>query len=155
MICTSCREEQFRFLNPITRDCQCQFGYISVDNNAICRACVIGCSNCTTTTTCSSCVYGYFWVNSTFCSQLCNHTQSYNYSTNACDNMQASLSSGSGVLQGKFDYSWYYGYNGTDLTLYMFFNKPNVLYYYYEGGNGYSSDGLSHKGDGNGSGSVF
>ena len=154
MICTSCRQEQYRFLNPITRDCQCQFGYISLNNDLVCHACVVGCSNCTTTGTCSSCMYGYFWVNSTFCSKLCNHTQSYNYSTNGCDSVQAS-SSTTTLSKGKFDYNWYYGFNGTDLTIYMFITRPDVLYYYYQGGNGYTMNGLAHKGDGNGSGSTL
>lgn len=155
-ICTSCRKEHFRFLNPVTRDCQCQFGYISLNSGPMCKPCVVGCSNCISATTCSTCLYGYFWVNNTFCSQLCNHTQSYNYSTNACDNVQASsFSSGGLQAKGKFDYNWYYGFNGTDLTIYMTITKPDVLFYYYQGGNGYNMSGLAYKGNGNGSGSAF
>jgi len=120
----------------------------------MCQACVIGCSNCITSTTCSSCLAGYFWVNNTFCSELCSYTQSYNFSTNGCDDVMASSSSDA-FNNGEFSYEWTYGFNGTDLILYVVFSRVDVLYYYYQGGIGYGMNGVVSKGDGNGSGSSF
>lgn len=92
-------------------------------------------------------MYGYFWVNKTFCSSVCNHTQVYNYVTNRCDVFTGDYRN----IKGKFDYNWTYGYNGTDLLLYMTLTRMDVSNFYYQGGNGYNWRGLSSKGDGSGS----
>jgi hypothetical protein len=51
------------------------------------------------------------------------------------------------MIRGKFDYNWTYGYNGTDLLLYVTLSRLDASNYYYQGGNGYSFKGLSSKGD--------
>lgn len=91
-------------------------------------------------------MYGYFWVNQTFCSSICNHTQVYSYKGNRCDGFVGENRN----VKGKFDYNWTYGYNGTDLLLYVTMGRMEVDGYYYQGGNGYSYRGLSRRGDGSG-----
>jgi hypothetical protein len=48
-VCTSCDANLFRFLNPISQYCDCKYGYIQGANSQQCSACVVGCSNCSST----------------------------------------------------------------------------------------------------------
>jgi hypothetical protein len=107
-ICISCDITIFRYLSPVSRFCECSYGYIQDPNNQmVCLACIVGCSNCINMTTCASCLAGYFYVNSTFCATMCNNNQKYNYKSNSCDDY---ISSGNSNIKGRFEFSFTYLY---------------------------------------------
>ena len=148
-ICTSCNNTLYRYLEPISRYCQCQFGYNTNSLTLLCVPCLVGCASCNPNGTCSACIFGYFWVNNTFCSMICNRYQIYDFNTNTCPSYSGDLNA---YPPGRLTFDWSSKVVGNNILVNLLFGQSNAYFYYYQGGNGYNINGSNNKGNASGIG---